>query len=356
MARKQRKKADNSEDILKWIISSKSEKDLEKSRVIIEKILEFRRIEKLYKTYISGINKAVAYNQEEKTYFDFKIASTVTGRLSCASYKAGKGKPKGVSFHTLPKESEFNIRSLFRAPKGYKFITADQKTMELRVLAHVAVEPDMIQAFRNKEDIHSTTAKGIYGKDSISSQERQVGKKVAFTIVYGGTEYNIAEANKISLEKATKILDKYKEKFPRVFEYMNDVSSFIKKNLYAKTIFNRRRNLPNILSPIKPIQAEAIRQGVNFTIQSPASDILLCSAIGIIRDFESQNIDGWLPSTVHDSIQLIVKDSYVDKALKILRYHMIEYPIVKDIFGMQFMVPFEIDVEMGDNFGEGIKV
>ncbi len=353
MARK--KKVQDSEGLLKWLLSSHSKEHLEKAKLIIEKILEFRKVEKLYKTYVVGVNKAVAYNEENKVYFDFKLASTVTGRLSCSSYKAGAKKSKGVSFHTLPRESEFNIRSIFKAPPGYKMIVADQKTMELRVLAEVAVEPDMLIAFKNKEDIHRNTAKGIYAKDKISTEERQIGKKVAFTIVYGGSEFNIAETNKISLDRAKDILDRFKSKFPRVFEYMGAVSEYIQKNGFAKTIFNRRRNLPNIRSPIKSIQAEAIRQGVNFTIQSPASDLIVCSVIGIVREFIERNIDGWLVGTVHDSVIFIVREDMVDSVIEMIRYHMIANPVALSILGKNFEVPFGIDLSVGNNFGEDVK-
>lgn len=351
-----KRKLKRDSDIFSFACSRHSVEHLEKCKQVIEKLIAYKRLDTLHTRYISGIKKALSNNKEKKCYFDFKFESTVTGRLSCSRYSAGKKKPKGVSFHTLPREEEFNIRSIFVAPQGYDFITADMKTMELRLLAELAGESKMVEAFNNGLDIHLLTGRQIYGRDDITKEERNVGKTVNFTIAYAGTEFTIAERNKISIDLATKIKDKFYGVYPKIFDYQQQCEYKIRKFGFIDTIFERRRHLPNVYSPSKKISEEAIRQGINFTIQSPSSDILLGSAIGLATKLKIFNLTAWLVATVHDSIELVSLKPQSDQVIEILYDQMVNYPYLKEHFGMGFNVPFEIEVSKGPSFGEGNQV
>jgi DNA polymerase-1 len=157
----------------------------------------------------------------------------------------------------------------------------------------------------------------------------------------------------ISFKKAKNIIDGWMAAFPGVPRYMQHVDQFITKNQYAYTIFGRRRNLPNAASEAQYIRQEAFRQGLNFTVQSSASDTLLCCLLGMDAEFKQRKMNTKIVATVHDSVELISPDNEVEDAIKILHHHMIEYPYIKEHFGIKFSVPLEIEIMVGSSFGSG---
>ena len=347
-------KLEQDKQISRSVITSLDSQKLVGARSFIKSLLEFRRSRKLYDTYISGVREAMNYNGSNKIYVEYRLDGTVTGRLSNAGYEAG-GNRMGISFHTLPRESKFNIRDYVVAPKGYKFITADMKSMELRVLAHLAKEKNMAKAFNDRVDLHTYSAAMTFGKqmDKVTKEERQIAKAVSFLTVYGGTEKTLAMKQGISFKKAKGIIDGWMAAFPGVPRYMELVDRFITTNKYAYTIFGRRRNLPNAGSEAKYIRQEAFRQGLNFTVQSSASDTLVCCMLGLHNELKKRKLGSKIVATVHDSIELIAPESEVDETVSLLNYHMTSYPYIKENFGITFSVPLEIEVVVGDSFGSG---
>ena len=347
-----KKKADEKK-ISKWKISEHSTDHLLKAKSFVGGLLDLRKSEKLYRTYVKGVRNAALYNDEDKVYVDYKLDGTTTGRLSCTAYNAAKSM--GVSFHTLPRETKNNIRSIFVAPPGFKFITVDYASMELRVLAHIAKEYKMQKAFKEGVDLHRYTGSLLFNKsqDEVTIQERQVAKTTSFLIVYGGSKFQLSDIMRISLRKADKVIEAYKEVYPGIFQYMEFIEKFIRKNKYAYSIFGRRRNLPDIESKNYAVAAKAVRQGINFTIQSTASDILVCSLIGINNRLEEEGLRTRIVSTVHDSLEVISPDDELDKVCSIIHNEMVNYPYIKKHFGLSFDVPLEIEILVGDSFGDG---
>ena len=342
---------DEGKKIAASVVESKSTEDLREAQDFIKGFLKLRKSEKLEKTYVKGTKKALEYNANGRVYVDYRLDGTATGRLSCAAYTAKK--PMGVSFHTLPRDKTHNIRSLFIAPKNHSFITVDYGAMELRVLAHVAKEKSMQYAFNSGADLHTYTARLLFNKENISKEERQIAKTVSFLIVYGGGAFNLAETMSISLKRAEGIIENYQGVYPGVFSFMEYVNEFIKSNGYAYTIFGRRRNLPDVRSRNRAVINRALRQGLNFTIQSTASDILLCSLLGITKQFESRGMESKVVSTVHDSLEIIAPYDETKDACEIVYEEMVNYPFIKDKFALNFDVPFAIDTEVGTSFGDG---
>jgi DNA polymerase-1 len=343
------------------VIADKSTAELKASYSFIKSLMELRKSQKLEKTYINGTRKAMAYNEEDKIYVDFRIDGTVTGRLSCAAYTAKK--PMGVSFHTLPRETKNNIRSTFVAPgyasrdiAGWKFITADYSTMELRILAHISKDGNMQKAFLNNEDLHTYTAQLLFQKEEITKEQRQIAKSVSFLLVYGGGAFNLSETTGISMGRAEAIIAKYAEVFPGVFEYMEHVNKFVKENGYAYSIFGRRRNLPNVTSRDFKVVNGALRQGLNFTVQSPASDVLMCVLLGIEERFAKEGLQARPVATVHDSIEAVCPPEEEDRVIDIIYDEMVNYHKVKELFNIHFDVPLEIELEVGTSFGNGKEV
>ena len=341
---------DEGKRIAASVVQGKTTEELREAKRFINGFLKLRKSEKLEKTYIQGTRKALDYNGNGNVYVDYRLDGTATGRLSCAAYTAAK--PMGVSFHTLPRDQDNNIRSLFIAPRNHSFITVDYGAMELRVLAHVAKEQSMQYAFTSGEDLHTYTARLLFNKKDITKEERQIAKTVSFLIVYGGGAFNLSETMGIPMRRAEKIIDNYKGVYPGVFAFMDHVNEFILRNGYAYTIFGRRRNLPDVQSRDRSVVNRALRQGLNFTIQSTASDILLCSLLGITEKFRNLGMSSKVISTVHDSLEVISPYEETEKACDIIYDEMVNYPFIRSNFSMNFDVPFAIDAEVGPSFGD----
>ena len=345
---------DEGKKISKSVISSKSTEDLLEAKKFLNGLLNLRKSEKLAKTYIKGTKKAIAYNKKDKIYVDFRFDGTTTGRLSCAAYNAQEAM--GVSFHTLPRDTTTNVRSIFTAPPGHSFITVDYAAMELRVLSHIAKEGNMQKAFIEGADLHTYTAQLLFNKEKVTKEERQIAKTVSFLIVYGGGAFNLSETVGISLRRAEKIISNYQNVYPGIFEYMEFVNDFIRTNGYAYTIFGRCRNLPDIRSTDRGVANRALRQGLNFTIQSTASDILLCGLLGISRRFKDNNLLARPVATVHDSVEVVCPHEEEQQCLDIIYDELVNYPTIREVFNIQFDIPFKIDAEVGRSFGDGKEI
>lgn len=345
---------DEGKRISQSVLQGKTTEDLRISQRFLQGLLSLRKSQKLTKTYIEGTKKAIAYNGTNKVFVDYRFDGTATGRLSCAAYSAKEAM--GVSFHTLPRGKTSNIRSLFNCPEDSCFITVDYSAMELRVLAHIAKDGNMQTAFTQGADLHTYTARMLFNKQTISKEERQIAKAVSFLIAYGGGAFNLAETTGISVARAKKIIANYKNVYPAIFEYMEFVEKFIKQNQYAYTIFGRRRNLPDIASKDYTVINRASRQGLNFTIQSTASDILLCGLLGTTRRLREEKVKAHPVATVHDSIELICHKDDISRCLEIVYDELVNYPFVKDTFNIYFDVPLSIDAEVGFSFGDGVEV
>ena len=343
-------------DVSRSVISSAPTEKLEGARSFLQKLQELRGLEKLQSTYIDGVRKAIDYNEHNKVYYDFRFDGTVTGRLSCAAYSAKENM--GVSFHTLPRTKDPNIRSLFVAPKDHYFIAADYSAMELRILAHACKDKNLVQAFYSGQDLHKYTASLIWKKpiDQITTEERQIAKSVSFLIVYGGSEFKLSKTVNIDISEAKDIIDTYGTVYPGVFRWMNEVKDFINKNKYAQSLFGRRRNLENIRSPIPKIRSRCERQGVNFIIQSSASEITTFALLDMAQEFRNQGMQSRVVASVHDSIEVIAPKDELDEALMILNHKMTQYPYLRQVMGFNCAVPMAIEVEVGTSFGGGVEV
>jgi DNA polymerase-1 len=323
-----------------------------------DRFSEYKKLTKLHSVYIEGARTALSNTGNSRMYVKYNIDGTVTGRISNSGANVGRKKENkiGVSFHTLPRESlDVNIRDYVVAPKGHDFITIDMKAMELRVLAHVANEENMIHAFKSGVDLHSYSAGLTFNKDpkDVTKLERQIAKEVSFLTVYGGTAYTLASKRNIPEERAEEIINSWLRAFPGVGRYMNTIDEYINQFAYAKTIFGRYRHLPNVRSPFKNVRREAFRQGLNFTIQSAASDILLCGMLGVIEKLKGMKAK--VVATVHDSIELIAPKNETRKVVDIVKDELENYHYLRENFHINLKVPLGVDVEVGSSFGNGVE-
>ena len=344
--------------IAKAVLNNMSNDQLKAAKKFFDRFSEYKKLTKLHSVYIEGARTALQNTGNSRMYVKYNIDGTVTGRISNSGANVGRKKTDKivVSFHTLPRESlDVNIRDYVVAPEGHDFITIDMKAMELRVLAHVANEENMIHAFKSGVDLHSYSAGLTFNKDpkDVSKLERQIAKEVSFLTVYGGTAYTLASKRNIPEDRAEEIINSWLAAFPGVGRYMNTIDEYIKQFGYAKTIFGRYRHLPNVRSPFKSVRREAFRQGLNFTIQSAASDILLCGMLGVIEKLKGMKAK--VVATVHDSIELIAPKGETRKVVEIVSDELENYHYLKDNFNIHLKVPLGVDVEVGSSFGNGVE-
>jgi len=356
------------------VIKEVSTAKLETAVEFLEALQAYKTNFRLKNTYTKGIRKAYDYNDNGKIYCSYKFDMARTGRLTCSSYSAGKRDnplfgttkaekekkifPMGVSFHTLPRETDVNIRDAFVAPEGWVYITADFSAAELRILTHIADEAAMRKAFVEGLDLHSYAASLLYDKDIelVDKDERQIAKAVSFLIVFGGDEHTLSEKHAVSLYKAKEIIDKYLEVFPGVKGYIEARKQEAMENGFVESIFGRRRNLGNVRSGRKYIVERALRQAVNAPVQSSASDMIICCIISIDEEFGKRGMLARIDNSVHDSIELVCPKNEMVEVLEIIHYHMVVNPYMKSQFGIELSVPMSIDAEVGKSFGTGKEV
>lgn len=344
--------------IARSVIAEAPTEKLEGALKFIAELRKHNSSKKLYDTYYKGVKKALDFNQSDRIYYDFRFGGTVTGRLSCAAYTCNDDS-MGVSFHTLPRSpedpKEIDIRSMFLAEPGEYFITSDYKTMELRVLAHLSQDKNMVNALRSGEDLHKATASLIYGIPigQVTKRQRQISKAASFLIVYGGGAWKLSREVNISEDEAEEVINALRHAYPQVFVWFSQVEEFLRKNKYVKSIFNRRRNLLDIRSPDKKIQSRCVRQAGNFVIQSSASDITSFALLDIAMELDTRNLASRPVATVHDSIEVVSPAQDLMETLSIMKYKMTQCPYLKKTYGFNFSVPLDTDVEVGANFGAG---
>jgi DNA polymerase-1 len=341
-----------SDEHLSEVLEATSNKE---AKEFIETLLKYKYRTKQHRTYVKGVEKAIEYNEDGRIYSQYNFATVVTGRLSCSTYNVG-GKKKGVSFHTLPRDVEgdaVNIRKLFVADPGKVFLAADFSQAELRVLAQCCGDKALIEAFNSGQDLHRFTASLVFGKEAekVTKEERQIAKSVSFLIVYGGGPNKLSQQIGKSVGYCKGIFKAYQDSFPKVFKWITNVHKFIRENAYAVSIFGRRRHLPNIKSPIKKYQFRALRQGMNFVIQSSASDLMLHSIRRLHKYRAATGLDFDILATVHDSVEVQCNGEDVEKVATLLKVVLPMTDDFKDMYGIDFVVPFEVDVEVGTSFG-----
>ncbi len=345
----------------------------------IDTYLEWKKRVKQRNDYVYGVAKALKYNQDGRIYSQYNFSVTKTGRLSNSSYNVKKLEPgkkagsmvnrkynKGVSFHTLPRPDEdedpqamhVNLRSIMGADKGKVFISGDYSAAEVRVLAHCSQDKNLIAAFESGEDLHKFTASLIFKKpiNKITAQERQISKSVTFLIVYGGGPTKLAASIKKSVTFCKEIFSKYFKAFPGVPKWIEATRAEIKRTGYATSLFGRRRRLPNVNSPKRAFQERALRQGVNFVIQSSASDLMLHSIWRVHTLSQTHGIELDLVATVHDSLEIQAPVESYHKAISLMHYCMADLSYLKGLYGWTFDVPFKVDMEAGVSFGSGVEV
>lgn len=302
---------------------------------IVSKILEYRMLTKLNSTYVSGIKEMIYPDGCVHTIF--QQALTQTGRLSSVE----------PNLQNIPIRSEEGhlVRKMYVPKiKGNSFYSADYSQIELRVLAHLANVSKLIKAFNNDEDIHSETAKEIFGKNEITKEERRQAKVVNFGIIYGMSAYGLATDLRISNKEAQAFIEKYNSVYPEIDIYMKNVLKECSEKGYVKTVKNRIRYIPDINSKAFMQREFAKRTAMNAPIQGSAADIIKIAMIDVDRELEKNKLESYMVVTVHDEIVLEVKKGEEEMVQNIVRSKMEN--------AMKLRVPLKVSDSFGANWYE----
>lgn len=298
---------------------------------IIKPILEYRKLTKLYNTYVKGLENAVSENG--RMYTTFKQTETRTGRISSAE----------PNIQNIPVRTEIgrNFRKFFTAAEGKVLCDADYSQIELRVLAALANDRVMIETFKEGRDIHAETAASVFRRapDKVDSDLRRKAKAVNFGIVYGIGAFSLAKDTGSSVAEAKRYIDDYLAHFSGVRQYMETNTGSAEKDGYAVTMFGRRRFIPEILSANKTVKALGKRIAMNTPIQGTAADIIKIAMIRVYNRLKRELPEAKLILQVHDELIVEAPEAVSQKALEILREEMQN--------AVQLSVPLPVDAKIG---------
>ncbi len=308
---------------------------LSEKHPVIDKILYYRQLTKLYSTYVEGLKNVVGI--DGKIHSNFNQTVTTTGRLSSTE----------PNLQNIPIKYELGreIRKVFQPNNEASIIlSADYSQIELRVLAHIAADENLISAFIGHGDIHTKTASEVFKVpvEEVTSLMRSRAKAVNFGIVYGISDFSLAKDLKIFKNEAKKYMDTYFERYPGVRKYMDSIVEEAKKNTYVTTILNRRRYIPEVNASNKIIKSLGERLAMNAPIQGSAADIIKLAMVKVYDKLKEGKYKSTLILQVHDELILNVYKDEEDEIRELVRQGMEEV--------LNLSVPLEVDINIGETW------
>ena len=298
-----------------YVTSEEVLQQLRSKAPIVDHILEHRGLKKLLGTYVDALPKLINPHTRH-IHTSFNQAVTATGRLSSSDPNLQNIPVRG--------EDGKEIRKCFIPEPGCLFFSADYSQIELRVMAHLSGDKNMIEAFREGYDIHAATAARIYKEDinDVTRDQRTKAKRANFGIIYGITVFGLAERLEISRDEAKQLIDGYFETFPQVHDYMEKAKQLAREHGYAETFFHRRRYLPDITSHNATVRNFAERNAINAPIQGSAADIIKIAMIRIYERFRREGIKSKMILQVHDELNFSVLPEEKEQVEKIVLEEM----------------------------------
>ena len=307
---------------------------LKKTHPIINKLLEYRQIGKLNSTYVEGLLPYINKN-DNKIHSYFHQTVTATGRISSTE----------PNLQNIPTRFELgkNLRKVFKPTDNNIFIDADYSQIELRVLAHISNDENMIQAFNNDEDIHKQVASKVFDvpMEKVTSEERMKAKAVNFGIVYGISDYGLGEQIGITRKEAKEYIDQYLQKYSGIKQFMDNIVDTAKEQTYVETLFHRRRYVPELKSNNYMIRQFGSRVAMNTPIQGTAADIMKKAMLEIYNELKRLNMKSKLILQVHDEVLIETNEEEKEKVKEILKNKMENV--------IKLKIPLKIDIEEGTN-------
>lgn len=307
---------------------------------VIPLILEHRELAKLKGTYVDALPQLV--NPETgRVHTSFNQTGTVTGRLSSSN----------PNLQNIPVRTELGrqVRRAFIAPPGSVLLSVDYSQVELRILAHVSRDPNMLKAFADGEDIHASTAALLFNVpiDQVSKEMRRLGKTINFGVVYGISDWGVAGRTELSLEDSRKLINTYNEKYAGVKEYMDRTKALARERGYVESLMGRRRYFPDLSSgrrlPIG-VKNQSEREAINMPIQATAADIIKIAMVRLHDRLKAEGFKSRMILQVHDELVLECPESEVKQIA----------PLVCEIMQNAFRLdaPLQVEVRIGPNWDE----
>jgi len=320
-----------------YVTSEEVLQQLKNKHEIVADILEHRGLKKLIGTYIDALPKLIN-PRTGHIHTSFNQTITATGRLSSSDPNLQNIPIRG--------EDGKEIRKAFIPEPGCLFFSADYSQIELRVMAHLSKDANMIEVFREGKDLHAATAANIYKKpiDEVTRDERTKSKRANFGIIYGITVFGLAERLDIPRDEAKMLIDGYFETFPQVRDYMEKSKEIARQQGYVTTLFGRRRYLPDINSQNSVVRGFAERNAINAPIQGTAADIIKVAMIHIFQRFKAEKIKSKMILQVHDELNFSVLPEEKEK---------VEHIVIEEMQNaFQMAVPLVADSGFGSNWLE----
>ncbi len=299
---------------------------------IIEKVLYYRQITKLNSTFVEGMLPFIN-EKTKRIHTTFHQTVAATGRLSSSD----------PNLQNIPTRTDLGkqIRKLFKAEEGKVFIDADYSQIELRVLAHMSQDEIMIRAFQEHDDIHKICASQVFGVplEEVTKEMRSHAKAVNFGIVYGISDFGLAEQLGIKRKEAKQYIDSYLEKYHGIGEFMEQEIEKAREKGYVETIFHRRRYIPEINSTNYMVRKFGDRAAMNAPVQGTAADIMKLAMIQVNREFKKRNLQSKMVLQIHDELIIEALESEKEEVSQVLRECMEN--------AVELSVKLEVDLQEG---------
>lgn len=294
-----------------YVTSEEVLESLKGKHQIVEKILDYRGLKKLLSTYVDALPELIN-PKTGRIHTSFNQTVTATGRLSSSN----------PNLQNIPVRDDDGkeIRKAFIPDDGCEFFSADYSQIELRIMAHLSEDDNMIEAFREEQDIHAATAAKIYkiNMDEVTREQRSKAKTANFGIIYGISVFGLAERLNVDRKEAKELIDGYFENYPKVKAYMDESIRSARDKGYIETIFKRKRYLPDINSRNAVVRGYAERNAINAPIQGSAADIIKVAMIRIYKRFMDEGIKSKMILQVHDELNFSVLREEKEKVQQIV--------------------------------------
>ncbi len=305
---------------------------------IVREVLNYRSEKKLLNTYVDALPRLL-HPVTNRIHTSFNQTLVATGRLS--------SNQPNLQNIPIREERGREIRKAFTSSDDkHRFLSADYSQIELRLMAHLSKDRQMINAFLNREDIHAATAAKVYNVtiEEVTKEMRSRAKTANFGIIYGISAFGLAQRMRIPRSEARELIDGYFNTYPSVRTYMDDCIERAREKGYVETMFGRRRNLPDIHSRNSMIRGNAERNAINTPIQGTAADIIKIAMVSLYRTFRDEGLSTEMIIQVHDELNFNVPLNELDTVKKIVRQSMEN--------AVKLSVPLEVDMNDGSNWLE----
>lgn len=320
-----------------YVTSEEVLESLRNKHEIVGKILDHRGLKKLLGTYVDALPLLIN-KQTGKIHTSFNQTVTATGRLSSSN----------PNLQNIPIRNEDGkeIRKAFIPDDGCEFFSADYSQIELRIMAHLSGDTNMITAFKEGDDIHAATAAKVYKINirNVTREQRSKAKTANFGIIYGISVFGLAERMNVDRKEAKELIDEYFETYPQIKAYMDKSINVAREQGYIETIFGRKRYLPDINSRNATVRGYAERNAINAPIQGSAADIIKVAMVRIYERFQNEHLQSKMILQVHDELNFSVVPNEKEKVQQIVIEEM------ENVYHMQ--VPLRADCGWGSNWLE----